>query len=153
MRELYRLSDHHLLAKLVPTFADRGCRVVSTTDPHGRILDFLDRSCYYFFRVAPQFYWRGWVNPVSDTLLLRKSGSTENLTRDPCICSQELWPLDHRGSPEHYSHGLYMLQMVRIQLILATPSRQSSEQHPLTLTPFVCWFQEHREYPPLLQES
>jgi hypothetical protein len=23
-------------AKLVPTFADRGCRVVSATDPHGR---------------------------------------------------------------------------------------------------------------------
>jgi hypothetical protein len=23
-------------AKLVPTFADRGCGVVSTTDPHGR---------------------------------------------------------------------------------------------------------------------
>jgi hypothetical protein len=28
---------------LVPTFADRGCRVVSATDPYGRILDFLDR--------------------------------------------------------------------------------------------------------------
>jgi hypothetical protein len=28
--------------KLVPTFADRGCRVVSATDPHGRILGFLD---------------------------------------------------------------------------------------------------------------
>jgi hypothetical protein len=31
-----------LLAKLVSTFADRGCRVVSTTDPHGRNLGFLD---------------------------------------------------------------------------------------------------------------
>jgi hypothetical protein len=20
-----------------------------------------------------------------------------NRTRDPCVCSQELWPLDHRG--------------------------------------------------------
>jgi hypothetical protein len=29
--------------KLVPTFADRGCRVVSATDPHARILGFLDR--------------------------------------------------------------------------------------------------------------
>jgi hypothetical protein len=28
-------------AKLVPTSADRGCRVVSATDPHGRILGFL----------------------------------------------------------------------------------------------------------------
>jgi hypothetical protein len=28
---------------LVPTFADKGCRVVSATDPYGRILGFLDR--------------------------------------------------------------------------------------------------------------
>jgi hypothetical protein len=27
--------------KLVPTFADRGCHVVSMTDPYGRILGFL----------------------------------------------------------------------------------------------------------------
>jgi hypothetical protein len=27
--------------------------VVSVTDPYGRILGFLDRSCYYFFQVAP----------------------------------------------------------------------------------------------------
>jgi hypothetical protein len=29
-------ADRRLLAKLVPTFADRGCRVVSATDPPGR---------------------------------------------------------------------------------------------------------------------
>jgi hypothetical protein len=29
--------------KFVPTFADRGCRVVSATDPHSRILGFVDR--------------------------------------------------------------------------------------------------------------
>jgi hypothetical protein len=28
----------------VPTFEDRGCRVVSVTDPYGRILGFLDRE-------------------------------------------------------------------------------------------------------------
>jgi hypothetical protein len=28
-------------------FADRGCHVVSVTDPYGRILDFLDRSSYF----------------------------------------------------------------------------------------------------------
>jgi hypothetical protein len=43
-RELYRPSGHRLSAKLVPTFADRGCRVVSVTDPYGRILGFLDRK-------------------------------------------------------------------------------------------------------------
>jgi hypothetical protein len=40
--ELYRPSDRRLSAKLVPTFADRGCRVVSATYPHGSILIFLD---------------------------------------------------------------------------------------------------------------
>jgi hypothetical protein len=36
--ELYRQTDYHLSAKLVPNFADRGCHVVSVTDPYGRIL-------------------------------------------------------------------------------------------------------------------
>jgi hypothetical protein len=34
--ELYRPSDRRLSAKLVPTLVDRGCRVVSATNPHGR---------------------------------------------------------------------------------------------------------------------
>jgi hypothetical protein len=51
--ELYRLSDRRLSAKLVPTFVE-GCHVVRATDPHGRILGFLDRSRYFFFQVAPQ---------------------------------------------------------------------------------------------------
>jgi hypothetical protein len=57
--ELYRPSDRRLSPKLVPTFADRGCRVVSAMDPHGRTVSFLDRSRYYFFQVAPQLYSRG----------------------------------------------------------------------------------------------
>jgi hypothetical protein len=36
--ELYRPSDRRLFAKLVPTFADRRCHVVSVTHPYGRIL-------------------------------------------------------------------------------------------------------------------
>jgi hypothetical protein len=42
-RKLYRPSDRRLLVKLVPTFADRRCLVVSVTDSYGRILGFLDR--------------------------------------------------------------------------------------------------------------
>jgi hypothetical protein len=57
--ELYRPSDRRLSTKLVPTFADRGCRVVNATAPYGRILGFLDRGRYYFFQVAPQLYSRG----------------------------------------------------------------------------------------------
>jgi hypothetical protein len=80
-RELYRPSDRNLLAKLMTTFADRGCHVVSATDPYGRILGFLDRSRYFFFQVAPQLYSRGWVGPVPDPLVLRKSRSAGNRTR------------------------------------------------------------------------
>jgi hypothetical protein len=40
--ELYQPSDRLLLAKLVPTFEDRGCQVVSVTNPYGHILGFLD---------------------------------------------------------------------------------------------------------------
>jgi hypothetical protein len=70
-------------AKLVPTFASTGSHVVSVTNPYGRILGFLDWSRYFFFQVAPQLYSRGWVDPVPDPLLLRKSGSAGNRTRAP----------------------------------------------------------------------
>jgi hypothetical protein len=36
-----------LSAKWLPTCADRRCRVVSVTNPYGRILGFLDRSRYF----------------------------------------------------------------------------------------------------------
>jgi hypothetical protein len=45
--ELYRPSDRRLSAKSLATFADKGCHVVSVTDPYGRILGFLDRSRYF----------------------------------------------------------------------------------------------------------
>jgi hypothetical protein len=48
-----------LLGEVVPTFADKGYRLVSATDPHGCILGFLDRSRYYFYQEAPQLYSRG----------------------------------------------------------------------------------------------
>jgi hypothetical protein len=47
--KLFPPSDRRLSAKLVPTFADRGCHVVNMTDPYGRILGFLDQSRYFFF--------------------------------------------------------------------------------------------------------
>jgi hypothetical protein len=48
-----------LSTKLVLTFMDRRCRVVSATDPYGLILGLLDRSRYFFFQVAPHLYSRG----------------------------------------------------------------------------------------------
>jgi hypothetical protein len=38
--ELYRPSDRRFSAKWLPTFANRGCHVVSVMDPYGRILGF-----------------------------------------------------------------------------------------------------------------
>jgi hypothetical protein len=77
--ELYWPSYRRLSAKLMPAFEDRGCHMVSVTDPFCCILEFLDRS--HYFQVAPQLYWRGPVGPVLDSLLLRKSGSAGNRTR------------------------------------------------------------------------
>jgi hypothetical protein len=57
----------------------------------------LDRTYYYFFRVATQLSSRGWDNPVPHPLLLRIFGSAENRTRHLWICGHKLWPLDHRG--------------------------------------------------------
>jgi hypothetical protein len=78
--ELYRPSDRRLSTKLVPIFVDRGCRVVSASDPYGLFLGFLDQCSYFFFQATPQLHSRGLVDPVPDPLL-RKSGSAVNRTR------------------------------------------------------------------------
>jgi hypothetical protein len=89
--KLYPLSDCRLSAKLVPTFAARGCHMVSVTDPYDCILGFLDRSRYFLFQVAPQLYSWGWVDPVPDPLLLRKSGSAGNRTRTSGSVARNSW--------------------------------------------------------------
>jgi hypothetical protein len=78
--ELYRPSDRCMSAKLVSAFADRGCHVVSATNPHGWTLCFLDQVTSIFFQAA-QLYSRGWVDVVPDTLHLRKSGNARNRIR------------------------------------------------------------------------
>jgi hypothetical protein len=50
---LYRPKDLRLSVKSVPTFADKDWRVVSVTNPYGRILGFLDQSHYFLFQAAP----------------------------------------------------------------------------------------------------
>jgi hypothetical protein len=72
-------ADRRLSAKLVSTFENRGCHVGRVTDPYGRIFGFLDLSRYFFFfQAAPQLYSRGWLDPVSDPLLLRISERWES---------------------------------------------------------------------------
>jgi hypothetical protein len=46
--ELHRPSDRRLSTKLVQTFTDTGMQGKDVTDPHGRILGFLDLSRYFF---------------------------------------------------------------------------------------------------------
>jgi hypothetical protein len=41
-----------LTAKLMPTFVDKGCCVVSIKDPYGRILGFIDRSRYFWTQIV-----------------------------------------------------------------------------------------------------
>jgi hypothetical protein len=84
---------------VVPTFADRRVlRGQRSGTPMAVNLGFLDRSRYYFYHVIPQLSSWGWVDPVPDPLLLRKSGSAGNRTRGLWVCNQELWPQDHRGA-------------------------------------------------------
>jgi hypothetical protein len=96
--EVYRSNNRCLSAKLVPTFAYRGCHVVSVVDFYGCNLGVIDRSGYYFFQVAPQLYSQGWVDPDPDPLLVRKSGSAGNRTMYLRICGQKLWLLENRGT-------------------------------------------------------
>jgi hypothetical protein len=54
-------------------FADRGCHMVTMTDPCGRILGFLDRSHYFFYQVAPPLYseseWTPFQTHFSENLV------------------------------------------------------------------------------------
>jgi hypothetical protein len=56
------------------------------------------------------FHLSSWVDPVPDPLLLRKCGRERNRTLDLWICSQKLWPLDHRGGLENYYRVKYFLK-------------------------------------------
>jgi hypothetical protein len=70
-----------LVGELNAKFVDRGCHVVSVTDFYGRIFVFLNRSPYFFFQLSNKLQSRGWVDPVPDPLLRRKSGSAGNRTQ------------------------------------------------------------------------
>jgi hypothetical protein len=87
-------------AKLVPTFAGRGCCVVNATVPCGTY-SWFPRQEPLLFQVAPQLSSRGWVDRVPDPPLLWNAGSVRNRTRDLWICSQGPWPLDLRGGPTY----------------------------------------------------
>jgi hypothetical protein len=55
--ELYRPSDRRLSAKLVPTFAGRGCLVVSTTDPPAVNSVFLTATATFSYNYPHEAEW------------------------------------------------------------------------------------------------
>jgi hypothetical protein len=62
--------------KLLPTFVDRGCRVVSATDPKAINLDFRDTEPLLSYSSSFSVILTRRVEPVPDPLFLRKSDST-----------------------------------------------------------------------------
>jgi hypothetical protein len=91
---------------LVSTFVDRGV----SRGQRGRSLtavnlSFLDRRRYFSFKCLHIYSHKGWVDPVSDPLLLRKSGRVGNRTRNLWFSSQKPWILDHRGG--HATHSSF----------------------------------------------
>jgi hypothetical protein len=91
-------------------FADGECHMVRMTDHYGRNLCFLDRSLYFFFQVAPQLYSRGWVDPVADPLLLRKSGNAGNRTQTSGSVARDS---DHQTTEAVYFllHNVYKFSL------------------------------------------
>jgi hypothetical protein len=66
--ELYRPSDHHLLANLMPTFVKRGVsRSQHGGSPMAVISVFKTGAAIFFFQEAPQLYSRGWVDPIPNS--------------------------------------------------------------------------------------
>jgi hypothetical protein len=88
---------------LVSTFVDRGVsRGYRDGTPTVVNLRFLERSRYFSFKQLLIYPHKGWVDPVPDSLLRRKSFRAGNRTRDLRFCSQYIWPLDHRGGHRKY---------------------------------------------------
>jgi hypothetical protein len=136
--ELYRPSE----SRLSPTFANRGCHMVRVTYAYGHSLGFLDQSRYFLFQVA-QLSSRGWVDPVPDPLLLRKSGSTRNRTRTSGSVARNSWPLDHIGGPSPVLNVGIVRSMVDISI-----SERRYIKHTTIVTCIFKMFQ-HSEHSPL----
>jgi hypothetical protein len=86
--ELYRPSGCRLSARLVPTFAERGCHVVSVTDPYCRILGFLARSRYLFLSCNSSILLTRLSGPRSRTHYLSENLVAQGIEPGPL----DLWP-------------------------------------------------------------
>jgi hypothetical protein len=115
--ELYRPSDRRLLAKLVLTFADRGCHVVSVMDPYGRILGFLDRSLYFFSQVAPQLYSRGWVGRKWNFRFHKKKSWKDYARQRPAMlsyCARCSWIIKSLVAPKPFPLLIFSVHFAQL---------------------------------------
>jgi hypothetical protein len=67
-------SDRHLSAELVPTFADRGCHVVSMMDPYGHILGFIFKN----YKSTNKYTLNGELSKENEQFLLNSLKSHES---------------------------------------------------------------------------
>jgi hypothetical protein len=86
--ELYRPSDSRLSAKLVPTFADRGCSVVRAEDPLRPYFRISRPKPLLFLPGSSSIVLTRLSDPVPDPLHLRKSGSAGNRNRTSGVVSR-----------------------------------------------------------------
>jgi hypothetical protein len=68
--------------------------VVSVTDTYGRVLGFLDSSRYFSIKLLLSCTHEAERTPFQTHYFF---WYCRELNPDFWICSQELWPLDHRG--------------------------------------------------------
>jgi hypothetical protein len=85
-----------LVAKLVPTSADRGCCMVNTMDPHSHIFEISRPEPLLFLPSSYSIVLTRLSGPRSRPTT-QKIWQRQESNLDHWICSQELWPLDHRG--------------------------------------------------------
>jgi hypothetical protein len=123
--ELYRPSDRRLSAKWLPTFADRGCHVVSVDGSLRPYSRFSRQEPLLFYQVAPQLYSRGWVDPVPDLLLFFLV--VPGIEPGP----PDLWPRSLTTRPQRRSH------ICTKEQILAG-CRRLRHRDPLFVTLAVC---------------
>jgi hypothetical protein len=119
--------ERTILTELLPLLGEVIANFCWLRVPHGQrdgslrpYSRFSRQEPLLFYLVAPQLYSRGWVDPVPDPLLFSFFFPPQKIWRcresNPGlrICSQELWPLDHRGGRFVKKHKSTFLSKILI---------------------------------------
>jgi hypothetical protein len=108
-------------------------------------LGFLHRSHYFSIQVAPQLTSRGWVDPVPDTLLLRKSVSAGNRTRSSGSVARNSdhlirgWSTWQRCHVVNWAIIINSQQAEIIAFYFLKNVFSQSRQHNYSLLPYLCF--------------